>query len=86
MMAGSAASTAWADVAVFPAAAHAAFNFIPFGTVSTTQHQVFASTLFSAVSGGAPVTISDLGFAAGAVGTLNTNVTIRMGYTTRAPE
>jgi hypothetical protein len=91
-VAGSAASFASADVSVFPTLAHAAHNFIPFspGTAATpvnnsTMHQVFASTLFSNVSGGLPVTITELGFAPNLAGNYLSDVTIRMGYTNAVP-
>jgi hypothetical protein len=92
LIAGSAISTSMAQVSVFPTGAHAAHNFIPFGAGTaavpvnnSTMHQVFASTLFSGVSGGLPVTITDIGFASGSPGVNNFSVTLNLGYTTRTP-
>jgi hypothetical protein len=77
---------------VFPTSPHAAFNFIPFGSGSATagpcvQHQVIASSLFAAASGGQPVTITSIGFAPNNALANQTHdlgsTTIRLGYTTR---
>lgn len=71
---------------VFPTGAHAAYNYIPFGAGATsTVHQVFASTLFSGLYGGAPVQITGIGFAPGVTGTFGGDVTINLGYTNAIP-
>ncbi len=79
---------------IFPTTAHAAFNFIPFGSGSASagpcvQHQVFASTLFSASSGGQPVTIQSIAFAPQDLLANQTHdlgsTTIRLGYTNATP-
>src|SRR5688572_13531515 len=71
---------------VFPTGAHAAFNFIPFGNNQTaTQHQVFASTLFSNATGGLAANITSIGFAPQTTGTYGArDITLRLGYTTRS--
>ena len=86
-VAACAAGTAAGQV-VFPSGAHAFHNFIPFGpgTAATpvndsVQHQVFRSGLF----GTSPVEITRIAFAPGAAGLYNSNVAIRLGYTTRNP-
>ena len=77
--------------AVFPTNAHAAYNFIPFGSATAgvpsdvIQHQVFDSALF----GTTPVSITALSFAPN-TGLANQThnlggVTIRLGYTSRVP-
>jgi len=71
---------------VLPTAAHAAFNFIPFGAAGTvgipTMHQVFRGNLFGAT----PVVISQIAFAPGVNGTFNLGqVTINLGYTNAIP-
>ena len=75
---------------VFPTTGHAAFNFIPFGSGlaanTPTMHQVFASSLFSAQTGGLPARITSIGFAPGLNGTFNLGqVTINLGYTNAIP-
>jgi hypothetical protein len=71
---------------VFPTTAHVAFNVIPFGSNQTaTMHQVFASTLFSTATGGAPARIERISFAPGVGGTYTADITIRLGYTDRTP-
>lgn len=79
---------ATSTVQVLPTTPHAASNFIPFapGTAATpvnnsTQHQVFMASLF----GASPVEITELAFSPGTLGTYNGDVTIRLGYTSRAP-
>lgn len=84
-LAGVVAATASYAV-VLPTAAHAAFNFIPFGAAGTagipTMHQVFRGNLFGAT----PVAISQIAFAPGVNGTFNLGqVTIRLGYTNAIP-
>lgn len=79
-----------AHAVVFPTGAHAAMNFIPFGSGLAgnipTMHQVFASTLFSAQTGGQPAQITSIGFAPGVNGTFNLGqVTINLGYTNAVP-
>jgi hypothetical protein len=77
-------------VTVFPTLPHAASNFIPFGSggagLVPTQHQVFASSLFSNASGGQPVQITRIAFAPGLNGVFNLGqVNINLGYTARTP-
>lgn len=70
---------------VFPTGANTGYNFIPFGANQTdTMHQVFLNSLF----GGSPVRISEVAYASnpGRIGQqVDLDVTIRMGYTNRAP-
>jgi len=67
-----------------PSTPHAAFNFIPFGGNQVcTQHQVFASSLWSG-----PMEISALGFAVN--NALNgqqydSDISISLGYTQKIP-
>ena len=82
--------TVCAQAIVFPTGPHAAMNFIPFGAGLAgsvpTMHQVFASSLFSAQTGGQPALISSIGFAPGVNGTWNLGqVTINLGYTNAIP-
>ena len=82
--------TVAAQAIVFPTGPHAANNFIPFGGglagAIPTMHQVFASSLFSAQTGGQAALISSIGFAPGVNGTWNLGqVTINLGYTNAIP-
>lgn len=75
---------------VFPTGPHAANNFIPFGSGLAgsipTMHQVFASSLFSNITGGQSALITSIGFAPGVNGTFNLGqVTINLGYTNAIP-
>ena len=75
---------------VFPTGPHAANNFIPFGAGvaggTPTMHQVFASSLFSAATGGLPANITGIAFAPSTNLTYNLGqVTINLGYTSRIP-
>ena len=84
------ASVVSAQAIVFPTSPHAAMNFIPFGGGLAgsipTMHQVFASSLFSAQTGGQAALISSIGFAPGVNGTWNLGqVTINLGYTNAIP-
>jgi len=68
---------------ILPTLTHAAYNFIPFGNDTCTQHQVFNRNLFSG-----PVSMESIGFApnTGIVGdTATAVITIRMGYTNKIP-
>ena len=72
---------------VFPTTGHAASNFIPFGSGTTTMHQVFDAGLFVANLGGQPIAqISRIAFSPGVTGTFNLgSVEINLGYTSVAP-
>jgi hypothetical protein len=90
VLAGFVGAAASSFAIVFPTGPHAAFNFIPFGAGTAngtaTMHQVFASSLFSAQSGGLPVRIDSIGFAPNQNGTFNLGqVTINLGYTQAIP-
>src|SRR5687767_13970459 len=75
-----------ASAIVFPTNPHAANNFIPFASGNTTMHQVFASSLFSAQTGGQQALISSIAFAPGVNGSFNLGqVTINRGYTNAIP-
>jgi len=69
---------------ILPTLAHAAYNFIPFGSSDTcTMQQVYNKNLFSG-----PVIMESVGFAPNTsiVGETSTaNITIRMGYTNKIP-
>jgi hypothetical protein len=65
-----------------PDLAHAANNALPFNANQTSVvHQVFAAGQF----GAAPVRIHSVAFAPGSPGEFSGDVTIRLGYTDRAP-
>ncbi len=86
VLAGVLGAAASSFAVVFPTGPHAANNFIPFGSGTTTMHQVFASSLFAGHSGGLPVRIDSIGFAPGLNGTFNLGqVTINLGYTQAVP-
>ena len=72
---------------VFPTNGHAASNFIPFGSGTTTMHQVFDASLFVANLGGQPIAqINRIAFSPGVTGTFNLGaVDINLGYTNVAP-
>lgn len=72
---------------VFPTTGHAASNFIPFGSGTTTMHQVFDAQLFVDRLGGQPVArITDIGFAPGVNGQFNLGaVDVNLGYTEVVP-
>jgi hypothetical protein len=80
---GLMASTASAQV--FPTGPSTGYNFLPFGVNQTaTYQQVYLSSLF----GGSPVSISEIAFATNPARQgqqADMDVTIRMGYTARAP-
>ncbi len=79
-------ATAPAQV-VFPTNGHAASNFIPFGSGTTTMHQVFDSDLFASRIGGQPIArIKDIAFSPGTTGSFNLGaVALNLGYTNLAP-
>ncbi|MCH8275625.1 MAG: PEP-CTERM sorting domain-containing protein [Armatimonadetes bacterium] len=80
------ATAAMSHAIVFPTTAHVTNNFIPFGSGTTTMHQVFDGNLFLAQTGGLPALITDIGFAPGLNGTFNLGVlNVNLGYTNRTP-
>ena len=72
---------------VLPTTGHVASNYIPFGSGTTTMHQVLDANLFPPHMGGQPIArITDIGFAPGLNGTFNLGpVDINLGYTDKAP-
>jgi hypothetical protein len=75
---------------VYPTLPHAANNFIPFGAglagSTPTMHQVFASSLFAAGTGGLAAEITSIGFAPGVLGVVSLGqVSINLGYTNAIP-
>ncbi|MCH8807402.1 MAG: PEP-CTERM sorting domain-containing protein [Planctomycetes bacterium] len=79
-------ATAPAQV-VFPTNGHAASNFIPFGSGSTTMHQVFDANLFASRIGGQPIArITEIAHSPGVTGTFNLGpVDVNLGYTNLTP-
>lgn len=74
---------------VFPTNGHAASNFIPFGSGSTTMHQVFDANLFASRIGGQPVArITDIAFSPGTTAGSPFNLgalDVNLGYTNLTP-
>ena len=72
---------------VFPTTGHANSNFIPFGSGTTTMHEVFDARLFVANLGGQPIAqINRIAFSPGVTGTFNLGaVELNIGYTNVAP-
>jgi hypothetical protein len=73
---------------IFPTLAHAANNLAPFNISDApgmTHHQVYASSLFAGLYGGAPVSIEAIAFAPGTSTTFNSHVVVRLGYTQVQP-
>ncbi len=75
-----------ASATVFPSGAHAGYEIVPFGSnQDACLHQVLASSLISAASGGNSVRISSISLAPSTNEMYNANVTIRLGYTNAVP-
>jgi len=90
VLAGFVGAAASSFAIVFPTGPHLSVDGVPFaaGTPNgtATMHQVFASSLFSAQSGGLPVRIDSIGFAPHQNGTFDLGqVTINLGYTQAIP-
>jgi hypothetical protein len=70
---------------VFPDLPHAASNTIPFSQAAMTHHQVYASSLFEALYGGAPVRIERVAWAPTSTVSFDAHIELRLGYTSRSP-
>ncbi len=72
---------------VFPTNGHAASNLVPFGSGTTTMHQVFDANLFASKIGGQPLArITGIAFSPGITGTFSLGgLGVNLGYTNLAP-